>query len=66
LLSEKDIIHEATRSRTKKAKRSKMDDQTMNVNEEREYPHWGRVYVGVIVYTAALIVALWAFSQMFE
>lgn len=33
--------------------------------EEREYPHWGRVYVIVIVYTAAIIAALWLFSRAF-
>lgn len=34
--------------------------------EEHEYPHWNRVYITVIVYTAALIVGLWAFSKLFE
>lgn len=33
--------------------------------EEREYPHWGRVYVIVIVYTAAIIAVLWLFSRSF-
>jgi hypothetical protein len=33
--------------------------------KEREYPHWGRVYVIVIMYTAATIAALWMFSRYF-
>jgi hypothetical protein len=32
---------------------------------EREYPHWNRVYLAVIIYTAALIVALGIFSDIF-
>jgi hypothetical protein len=31
--------------------------------EEREYQHWNRVYIIVIVYAIALIVGLWAFSR---
>ncbi len=34
--------------------------------DEREYPHWNRVYITVIVYTIALIVGLWIFSKLFE
>jgi hypothetical protein len=34
--------------------------------EEREYPHWGRVYITVIVYTIALIIGLWAVSKAFQ
>lgn len=34
--------------------------------EEREYPHWNRVYITVIVYSIALIIGLWLFSQMFQ
>ena len=37
-----------------------------NNQEEREYPHWNRVYITVIVYTAFLIAGLWAFSQLFQ
>ncbi len=33
---------------------------------EREYPHWNRVYITVIVYTTALIIGLWLFSRMFQ
>lgn len=33
---------------------------------EREYPHWNRVYIAVIVYTAALITGLWLFSRLFQ
>jgi hypothetical protein len=36
------------------------------VEEEREYPHWRRVYIAVIIYTAALITGLWAFSRIFS
>jgi hypothetical protein len=35
-------------------------------DEEREYPHWNRVYIAVIVYTAGLFVGLWLFSRMFQ
>jgi hypothetical protein len=34
--------------------------------EEREYPHWNRVYITVIIYTMCLIVGLWLFSRMFQ
>lgn len=37
-----------------------------NNQEEREYPHWNRVYIIVIVYTVFLIAGLWAFSQLFQ
>ncbi len=43
-----------------------MDHQPPNVSDEREYPHWGRVYVIVIIFTAAVIIGLWAFSKLFE
>jgi hypothetical protein len=31
-----------------------------------DYPHWGRVYIIVVIYTAALVVGLWLFSRLFE
>ncbi|MDX2043841.1 MAG: hypothetical protein SF097_21680 [Acidobacteriota bacterium] len=34
--------------------------------KEREYPHWNRVYIVVIIYTIATIVGLWLFSRMFQ
>jgi hypothetical protein len=34
--------------------------------DEREYPHWKRVYITVIIYTIALIIGLWAFSKLFQ
>ncbi len=34
--------------------------------DEREYPYWNRVYAIVIIYTIALIIGLWAFSQQFQ
>jgi hypothetical protein len=43
-----------------------MGNQQIPVSDEPEYPHWGRVYLIVIIYTAALILGLWLFSQMFE
>lgn len=33
--------------------------------KEREYPHWNRVYIAVIVYTTALIAGLWLLSRAF-
>lgn len=33
------------------------------MNEER---NWGRIYALVIVYSAALVAALWAFSRYFS
>jgi hypothetical protein len=33
---------------------------------EREYPHWKRVYITVIIYTIALITGLWAVSKQFQ
>jgi hypothetical protein len=35
-------------------------------HDEEEYPHWSRVYLTVIIYTLALIIGLWVFSQQFE
>ena len=34
--------------------------------EEREFPHWNRVYIAVIIYTSALIVGLWAFAKAYQ
>lgn len=34
-------------------------------DEEREYPHWSRIYIIVVIYTAALIIGLWAFTKIF-
>lgn len=34
--------------------------------EEREYPHWNRVYAAVIVFATALIIGLWLFSRLFQ
>jgi len=34
--------------------------------DEREYPHWNRVYIAVIIYTIALIIGLWAVSKAFQ
>ncbi|HQR35932.1 MAG TPA: hypothetical protein PLK30_24630 [Blastocatellia bacterium] len=42
-----------------------MKDSTPS-NDEREYPHWNRVYISVIVFTIALIIGLWWFSRMFQ
>ena len=36
------------------------------VEEEPEYPYWNRVYIVVIIYTAALIGCLWTFSRIFS
>ncbi|HKQ78979.1 MAG TPA: hypothetical protein VJ810_35100 [Blastocatellia bacterium] len=35
-------------------------------DEEREYPHWNRVYITVIIFTICIIIALWLFSRMFQ
>ncbi|MCI0338710.1 MAG: hypothetical protein L0226_14130, partial [Acidobacteria bacterium] len=34
--------------------------------DEREYPHWNRVYMTVIIYTIALIIGLWTFSKAIQ
>jgi hypothetical protein len=34
-------------------------------NTEHEYPHWNRVYIAVMVFTTAVIIALWIFSSIF-
>jgi hypothetical protein len=34
--------------------------------DEKEYPHWNRVYVIVAVYTIVLILLIWDFSRMFQ
>ncbi len=43
-----------------------MNKQSPDPQDEREYPHWNRVYITVIIYTIALIVGLWLFSRMFQ
>ena len=43
-----------------------MQEQKDSSAEEREYPHWNRVYAVVLVYTAALIVGIWLFSRAFQ
>jgi hypothetical protein len=35
-------------------------------DEEREYPHWARVYTLVVVVTVVVIFALWLFSRSFS
>ena len=35
-------------------------------DEEQEYPHWNRVYLTVIIFTIALILALWLISKQFQ
>ena len=36
------------------------------LDEEQEYPHWNRVYITVIIYSIALIFALWLISKQFQ
>jgi hypothetical protein len=43
-----------------------MNENREAANQEREYPHWNRVYLIVIIYAIALIIGLWAFSRMFQ
>lgn len=38
----------------------------MDKPEEQEYPHWGRIYLGVILFTVAIIIGLWFFSKIFS
>ncbi len=33
---------------------------------EREYPHWNRVYIAVVVFTVVVILALWLFQFAFS
>jgi len=37
-----------------------------DVKEEREFPHWPRVYLAAIVSNAIVIAMLWAFSKVFS
>jgi hypothetical protein len=30
-----------------------------------EYPHWNRVYLAVILFTALVVLALWLFSNAY-
>jgi hypothetical protein len=32
---------------------------------EHEYPHWNRVYIAVVLFTTATIIAHWIFSTIF-
>ena len=34
--------------------------------EEKEYSHWNRVYVVVVIYTIIVIGAIWLFSKTFQ
>ncbi len=38
----------------------------MEQPEEKEYPHWNRVYFAVLITTIIVISALWLFSKSFE
>jgi len=42
-----------------------MNESTQR-DEERDFPHWSRVYITVIIYTTCLIIGLWLFSRMFQ
>ena len=52
--------------RAKFAKVKRPMNKSTQRDEERESPHWKRVYITVIVYTICLIVGLWLFSRMFQ
>lgn len=41
------------------------NDEEIPDAAERE-TRWGRIYLGVIIYTAFLIAALWLFSRVFS
>lgn len=41
-------------------------NESTPANDEREYPHWNRVYLAVIIFTVAIIVGLWWFSKQFQ
>jgi hypothetical protein len=43
-----------------------LNEMDIENQDEREYPHWNRVYITVIIYTIALIVGLWAVSRAFQ
>ena len=43
-----------------------MPETLKDMEEEREYPHWPRVYLAVIVNNAIVIALLWAFSKVFS
>ena len=59
-------MKKSTAKHTQSTKDHKMDNQPPNISDECEYPHWGRVYFIVIIYTAALIIGLWVFSEQFH
>ena len=52
--------------RAKFAKERRPMNEIKQRDEEREYPHWNRVYITVIIYTICLIVGLWLFSKVFQ
>ncbi len=33
---------------------------------EREYPHWNRVYLIVVLYSIAIMIGLWLFSRLYD
>lgn len=41
-------------------------EQPNHQNEPEEFQHWSRVYVAVLITTAAVITALWLFSRAFQ
>jgi hypothetical protein len=52
--------------RAKFAKGKRPMNESTQREEEREYPHWNRVYITVVIYSICLIVGLWLFSRMFH
>jgi hypothetical protein len=34
-------------------------------DNEHDYPHWNRVYIAVVLFTTAVIIALSIFSSIF-
>jgi hypothetical protein len=52
--------------RAKFAKGKRPMNESTQREKEREYPHWNRVYITVVIYSICLIVGLWLFSRMFQ
>lgn len=41
-------------------------EQSPAPDEKRDYVHWNRVYLAVILYTTIIISALWLFSRVYR
>jgi len=43
-----------------------MGNEPLPTRAGDDYPHWGRVYLAVIVFTVLVFWGLWAFARLYD